>query len=42
MEVGTSMPAECVLRVLEKVIWYIDKPENIGVDNGPEFIADIF
>jgi putative transposase len=42
MEVGTSMPAERVLRVLEKVIWCTGKPENIRVDNGPEFIADVF
>jgi len=42
MEIGTSMPAERVLLVLEKVIWCTGKPENIRVDNGPEFIADIF
>lgn len=42
MEVGTSMPAERVLRVLEKVIWCVGKPESVRVDNGPEFIADVF
>jgi putative transposase len=42
MEVGTSMPAERVLRVWEKVIWCTGKPENISVDNRPEFIADVF
>jgi len=42
MEVGTSMPSERVLSILEKVIWCVGKPESIRVDNGPEFIADFF
>jgi putative transposase len=42
MEVGTSMPSERVLSILEKVIWCVGKPESIRVDNGPEFIADVF
>lgn len=42
MEIATSMPAERVIRILERVIWCSGKPENIKVDNGPEFIADLF
>ena len=42
MEVATSMPAERVIRILERVIWCSGKPESIRVDNGPEFIADLF
>lgn len=40
MEIATSMPAERVIRILERVIWCSGKPESIRVDNGPEFIAD--
>lgn len=42
MEVATSMPAEKVINILEKVIWCSGKPESIRVDNGPEFIAELF
>ena len=42
MEIGTSMPAERVIRIMEKVTWCYGKPESIRVDNGPEFIADTF
>lgn len=42
MEVATSMPAERVILILERVIWCSGKPESIRVDNGPEFIADLF
>ena len=42
MEVGLSMPAEKVINTLEDVIWNNGKPQSIRVDNGPEFIADIF
>ena len=34
MEVATSMPAERVIRILERVIWCSGKPESIRVDNG--------
>jgi putative transposase len=42
MEVGTSMPSERVLSILEKVVWCGGKPESIRVDIGSEFIADVF
>ena len=42
MEIATSMPAERVINILEKVIWCSGKPESIRVDNGPEFIAELF
>jgi hypothetical protein len=37
-----SMPAERVIRILEKVIWLKGKPEAIRCDNGPEFISNKF
>ena len=42
MEIATSMPSERVIRILERVIWCIWKPESIRVVNSPEFIADLF
>jgi len=42
MEIGTSMPAERVIRIMEKVTWCYGKPESIRVDNGPEFNAETF
>jgi len=41
-EVSMSMPAERVVKILEKVIWLNGKPQNIRCDNGPEFISKIF
>lgn len=41
-EVAISLPSERVLRILEQVIWCHGKPQNIRVDNGPEFISNIF
>jgi putative transposase len=38
-EISMSMPAERVIRILEKVIWSNGKPEAIRCDNGPEFIS---
>lgn len=42
MEIGTSMPTERVIRIMEKVTWCYGKLESIRVDNGPEFIAETF
>ncbi|MHC1689242.1 MAG: DDE-type integrase/transposase/recombinase [Bacteroidales bacterium] len=42
MEIGTSMLAERVIRIMEKVSWRYGKPERIRVDNGPVFIAETF
>lgn len=41
-EISMSMPAERVIKILEKVIWLNGKPESIRCDNGPEFIANKF
>jgi putative transposase len=41
-EISMSMPAERVIRILEKVIWIQGKPESIRCDNGPEFISNRF
>lgn len=41
-EVSMSMPAERVIKLLEKVIWLNGKPKNIRCDNGPEFISKVF
>ena len=41
-EISISMPAERVIRILEKVIWLKGKPEAIRCDNGPEFISNKF
>ena len=40
IEVDTSLPALRVIRVLERLIEFREKPESIRVDNGPEFISD--
>ena len=34
-----SMPAERVVKLLEKTIWIHGKPVSIRCDNGPEFIS---
>ena len=39
IEVDTALPAERVIRVLEEVVEYRGKPQQIRVDNGPEFIS---
>lgn len=41
-EVSMSMPAERVIKLLEKVIWLNGKPKNIRCDNGSEFISKVF
>ena len=41
-EISMSMPAERVIKLLEKVIWLQGKPKNIRCDNGPEFISKVF
>jgi len=40
IEVDTSLPAERVVRVLEQLTEWRDLPEQIRVDNGPEFISE--
>lgn len=41
-EISMSMPAQRVVRLLEKIIWDHGKPMNIRCDNGPEFISGVF
>jgi putative transposase len=39
IEVDTSLPAERVVRVLEQLLFWRDKPTHIRMDNGPELIS---
>ena len=41
-EISMSMPADRVIRILEKIIWTKGKPKAIRCDNGPEFISHKF
>ncbi|MGO3195399.1 MAG: DDE-type integrase/transposase/recombinase [Sphingobacterium sp.] len=38
--VDTSLPAQRVIRELDKLVEWRGKPEKIRSDNGPEFVAD--
>lgn len=40
IEIDTSLPSGRVIRVLERLIETRGRPEQIRVDNGPEFISD--
>jgi putative transposase len=42
IEADTSIPGEGVCRILDQVIDWRGKPEEIRVDNGPEFISWAF
>ena len=39
IEVDFSLPAQSVIRSLNKIIEWRGKPGTIGVDNGPEYIS---
>jgi putative transposase len=39
IEVDSSLPAERVIRSLDRIIEWRGKPESIRVDNGPEYIS---
>jgi putative transposase len=39
IEIDTSLPAERVVRILERTIQWRGKRQRIRVDNGPEFIS---
>ena len=39
IEVGLSLPAQRVIRALERIIEWRGKPKNIRCDNGPELIS---
>ena len=40
IEVDFSLPAERVIRSLDRIIEWRGKPGTIGVDNGPEYISE--
>jgi putative transposase len=42
IEVGTSIPATRVIRVLEELIAVHGRPAAVRVDNGPELLAQVF
>lgn len=42
IEVGTSIPAARVVRVMEQLIEVYGRPEAIRLDNGPELTAEVF
>lgn len=42
MEIGTSITSQRVVRVLERLKEEGRKPEQIRIDNGPEFLAGVF
>jgi putative transposase len=42
LEIGISMPAARVSRVLADVVALHGRPDAIRVDNGPEFVSDVF
>jgi putative transposase len=41
IEVDTSLPAQRVVRVLDKLVWQHGLPTALRVDNGPEFISSV-
>jgi putative transposase len=42
IEAATSLPAERITRILDDVIDWRGKPDQIRVDNGPEFTSYVF
>lgn len=42
IEIGTSIPAARVVRVLEQLLVVYGRPQALRLDNGPEFTADVF
>lgn len=42
IEVGTSIPAARVVRVMDQLIEVYGRPEAIRLDNGPELTAEVF
>lgn len=42
IEVGHSLPAERVVRVLEQLVTLYGRPQAFRLDNGPEFTAEVF
>lgn len=42
IEIGTSIPAARVVRVMDQLLEVYGRPEAIRLDNGPELTADLF
>jgi putative transposase len=42
IEIGTSIPAARVIRVLEQLLLLHGRPQGLRLDNGPEFTAQVF
>lgn len=42
IEIGTSIPAARVVRVMDQLVAVYGRPEAIRLDNGPELTADVF
>ena len=42
IEVGASIPATRVIRVLEQLVAMYGRPDALRLDNGPEFTAQVF
>lgn len=42
IEIGTSIPAARVVRVMDQLVEVYGRPEAIRLDNGPELTADVF
>ncbi len=40
IKVHFSLPADCVIRSLDRIIEWRGKPGTIGVDNDPEYISE--
>ena len=42
IEVGTSIPAPRVVRVLDQLLAHYGRPQALRLDNGPELTAQVF
>ena|SRR5215510_2763784 len=42
IEVWTSIPSACVIRVLEDLIRLYGRPARVRIENGPELVAEVF
>jgi putative transposase len=42
IEVGTSLPAARVVRVLDQLTTIYDRPDALRLDNGPEITSPLF
>ena len=40
--IDTSIPGSCVVRTLDRLVEWRGYPEAIRVDNGPEYLSQVF